>query len=95
MQRCEVWNSRQKTVLSLRSNFVVAAAVPETTVHLSFHGVKNIAEVRSFIEVVSERAKGRARLAEIIGIVRDDDRRFLMDLDQGPLYINARSFMET
>ncbi len=66
-----------------------------TIVHLSFHGVKNIGEVRRFIDAILERAKGRAQIAEIIGLVRSDDRRFLMDLDQSPLYINAKSFMET
>lgn len=66
-----------------------------TTVHLSFHGVKNMGEVRSFIEPILEPAKERARIAEIIGLVREDNRRFLMDLDQGALYISAKSFTET
>src|ERR1043166_5324729 len=52
-----------------------------TTVHLSFHGVQNISEVRSFIEAILERAAGQARIAEIIGLAREDNRRFLIDLD--------------
>ena len=66
-----------------------------TTVHLSFYGVKNIGEVRSFVDAILEQAKGRAQVAEIIGILRVNDRRFLMDLDRGPLYINAKGFTET
>ena len=69
--------------------------IPGATVHLSFHGVRNIEEVRSFIDALVERAEGRPRIAEIVGIVREDDRRILMDLDRGPLFISARSFMET
>ena len=66
-----------------------------TTVHLSFHGVKNLNEVRSFIEPIMERAKKRARIAEIIGLVRSGDQRFLLDLDQGELHITAKGFIET
>ena len=65
------------------------------TVHLSFHGVKNMVEVRSFIEPILERANERARIAEIIGLVRDDNQGFHMDLDQGALCIKAKSFTET
>jgi len=65
------------------------------TVHLSFPDVKNIDEVRSFIEPILGRAKEQGRIAEIIGLLRDDDRRFLMDLDHGALYIKAKSFIET
>jgi hypothetical protein len=65
-----------------------------TIVHLSFHGVRNVTAVHSFIQTLLERAKGRARIAEIIGIARDA-RHFLLDLDQGLLCINAKSFTET
>jgi len=68
---------------------------PGQWVHLSFHGIKNIGEVRNFIHTLLERAEGRPRIAEIVGIARDPDRRFLLDLDQGPLYINAKSYTET
>jgi hypothetical protein len=64
-------------------------------VHLSFYGVKNIDEIRCFIESIMERAKERARIAEIIGLVRSDDQQFLLDLDQGALYIKAKGFTET
>src|SRR5688572_1856895 len=65
------------------------------TVHLSFYGVKNMPEVRSFIESIMERSKERARIAEIIGLVRSDNQQFLLDLDQGALYIKAKGFTET
>jgi hypothetical protein len=64
-------------------------------VHLSFHGVKNIGVVRSVIEQISGRTKERGRMAQIIDLARDVDRRFLIDLDEGPLYIEAKGFTET
>lgn len=66
-----------------------------TTVHLSFHDVKNVHEVRSFIEPILGRAKEQGRIAEIIGLLRDDDGRFVMDVDHGALYIKSKSFTET
>ena len=68
---------------------------PGTTVHLSFHGVKNMSEVRSFIDSILKRAKEREQVAEIIGLARDDNQRFLIDMDEGALYIRAKSFTET
>lgn len=64
-------------------------------VHLCFHGVKNVGDVRSFIEPILERAKERTRIAEIVGLLRDDNQQFLMDLDQGAFSIEAKSFTET
>lgn len=65
------------------------------TVHLSFHGVRNPGAVRSFIARLLQQAAERGRIAVIIGLARDDDRRFLLDFDQGALYIEAKRFTET
>ena len=64
------------------------------TVHLSFYGVDNIAEVHSFIDQLLP-AQQQDGIAEIIGLTRDEDRRFVVDLDRGPLCISARGFTET
>lgn len=69
---------------------------PGATVHLTFHRVRNIDAVREFV-VGLRAASGRrqGRFAEIVGFVRDHDRRFLLDLDSGPLYVDAGGFTET
>ena len=68
---------------------------PGATIRLSFYGIQNIGEVRQFIAALSGRAKGQARIAEIIGLAREADRRILIDLDHRPLYIKAKGFTET
>lgn len=63
--------------------------------HLSFYGVRNIEDVRNFIRVALEKVKTRKHGLEIIGLMRADGLRILMDLDVGPLYISAQGFCET
>ena len=69
---------------------------PGATVHLTFHRVRNIDAVREFVDALRDRSGRRhGRFAEIVGFVRDPDRRFILDLDSGPLYVDARGFTET
>jgi hypothetical protein len=70
--------------------------LPGATVHLAFYRVRNIAAVKKFtnqLKASSDRCEGR--LAEIIGFSRDDDRRFVLGLDRGSLYLDAGGFTET
>lgn len=94
MRQSEPWSSLQKTALC-RVELCGCSDIPSATVQLSFHCVRNIGEVRSFIEAISCRTKEWGRLAEIIGLARDEDRRFVLDFDEGALYIEARGFTET
>ena len=69
---------------------------PSATVHLTFHRVRNIDAIRKFIDaLLATSGQRQGRVAEIVGFVRDTDRRFLLDLDSGPLYVEARGFTET
>ena len=66
------------------------------TVHLAFHRVRNIDAVREFVDKLSAISGRRpGHYAEIVGFVRDPDRRFVLDLDSGPLYVDAAGFTET
>ncbi len=50
--------------------------IPGATIHLSFHSVKNIGEVRSFFDPISGRAEERGWIAEIVGLEKGEGRRY-------------------
>ena len=69
---------------------------PAAIVHIAFHRVRNIDPVRNFIDQLKATSTRREGcLAEIVGFSRDDARRFILQLNNGPLYLDAGGFTET
>jgi len=62
---------------------------------LSFHSVRNYAEVKAALESARQTNAERSYLDEIVGIARDDQRGILLDLmTAGAVRIDARGFHE-
>jgi len=67
--------------------------IPST---LWFIGVRNAAEVRRALEAARELNASKPYVAEIVGIVRGDDARFLVDLGEaGSVRIDAKGLHES
>ena len=70
--------------------------LPGAIVHLAFYSVRNIKAVKEFIDQIQATSSQRdGSLAEVIGFSRDDDRRFVLYLNSGRLYLDAAGFTET
>ncbi len=66
------------------------------TVHLFFCGVRNIDDVRAAFASMSHSGPGRNYLDEILGVDRDEDRRYTLYLAiTGSVTIDAKSIIET
>jgi len=59
-----------------------------------FSGVRNAAEVNSTLRSIAKSSAGRDSLADVVAIVRDSNRSYLVDTSQGALVIDAGLFSE-
>jgi hypothetical protein len=59
-----------------------------------FSGVRNREVVDETLRALGEAAVGRDWLADVVAIVRNEDRSYLVDTSQGSLVIDADGFSE-
>jgi hypothetical protein len=65
------------------------------TVTLTFLGVRNFAELQAVLERARQGNAERGYIDEIVGIVRGDERGFLLDLMLGgAVHVDARGLHE-
>jgi hypothetical protein len=65
-------------------------------VHLTFSGVRNSGQVKRALEAARLANSRKGMVAEIVGIVRQGGRGYLLDLGSTPgLSIDARGLLET
>jgi hypothetical protein len=65
-------------------------------VHLTFTGVRNFAEVKRTLEAARLENSGKGRVAEIVGILRDEDRGYVLDLGTPTgIKVDAKGLLET
>ena len=63
---------------------------------LTFRGIRNFEKVRSTLEAAREENKARGYLDEIIGIVRNDVRGYLLDLATArDITVDAKNLLES
>lgn len=65
-------------------------------VHLTFLGVRNFAEVQKAIEAARLEKSGKGFVAEIVGIVRHEERGYVLDLGTPEgVRVDAKGILET
>jgi hypothetical protein len=65
-------------------------------VHLTFTGVRNFDEVKKRLEAARLENSGKGLVAEIVGILRDEERGYVLDLGTPTgIKVDAKGLLET
>lgn len=68
---------------------------PEASIHITFDSVRNLAEVRQAFSELAQESSPPDAIATILGIVRDNNGCYVLDLAEGEVALDARGFCET
>lgn len=66
----------------------------DISVNLSFLGVRNRTEVEESLATIASKMTHQQWLADVVAVVRDSPRVYLVDTSQGPILIDASSMLE-
>ncbi len=81
--------------VSLEIKLCGCSDAPGAIVHLVFEGVRNVEEVQQAFASAKRVRPAKGYVAEIVGIGRDENGLFVLDLAEGSVRVKAKGFCET